>query len=149
MHHSGWSWSTGRVFLLVDFMFVVYGHYRRRLHRLVLWHGWGHVVWDLLSRTIVLQLWHSIWNILMQKASIARHPWCSFTDEIKSWSDGWLRVPWYIYQLKVLAWRGPNLMLMDMSWLIQVIGPCPLMWWCRSSVCAFLQRWKIFCSLSV
>ena len=45
--------------------------------------------------------------------------------------------------------KGSNLCLMDSSWLIQAIGACPLMWWYLPSVHVFLQRQKVFCSLSV
>ena len=37
-HHSGWSQSDWRVYLLVHFIFLVCSHYRRRLCRLDLWH---------------------------------------------------------------------------------------------------------------
>ena len=45
--------------------------------------------------------------------------------------------------------KGLNLCLMDLSWLIQAIGVCPLMWQHMPSVYVFLQRQKVFCSLSV
>ena len=45
------------------------------------------MVQNLLSRTEVLQLWHSIYNIHTQKANIVRNPGFQFADEIKSWND--------------------------------------------------------------
>ena len=87
MCHSEWSQSNWRVFLLVDFIFIGNGHYRRKLHRLNLWHCWGCVVWGLLPRSDGLWLWHSIWNILLQKANIVRHPWHCLVDKMMEWLE--------------------------------------------------------------
>ena len=149
MHHSEWSWSNWRVFLLEDAIFVVCGHYGRRLCRLDLSFGWGHVVWDLLSRNVVLQLWHSIWNTLMQKANIARHPWCWFVDEIKSWNDGWLRVPWFTYS----SWRHWCERVPICIWRILVGWSKPLacILWCGGTclLCMHFFKGEIFCSFHV
>ena len=65
--------------------------------------------------------------------------------------EGWLTQEFLVTYSGWRHWHEifPIWSSMDLNWAIQVIGICPLMWQHVPSVLAFLQRWKIFYSLSV
>ena len=128
IHQSEWSQSYWRVFHLVDFVFVVHGNHRRRLYRLNLWCGRGHVVCSLLSRSVTLNLQHSIQNILMQKANIVKHLWCWLWNH-RMMVDLELLV--YVVAESIWSERVQEFQCAfdGFGWLIQTIGACPLMQW--------------------
>ena len=128
MYHSEWSWSDQREFLLVDFITVVCGHYRRRLCKIDLWHCWGCAVQGLLSRTDVLSLQHSIWNTLVPKANFARFPRCWCVDGMQKLVE-WLRFSAYVGNWKHWCKKAPICI-----WWIQIGWSKPLVHvlWCGS-----------------
>ena len=46
------------------------------------------MVQDFLSRAVMLQLWHSIWTILVQKGQYCEAFMVLVVDGIQSWNDG-------------------------------------------------------------
>ena len=107
-----------------------------------LWCCWGCVVWVLLSRTVVLQLWHSIWYIHVQKANIVRHPWC--------WFCSWMVQSFLIYMGK----RKHG--MKKFQFAFDGFGVGDLIHWHVSfdvvahAFCVCISsKVKIFCSLSV
>ena len=116
--------------------------------RLNQWHGWGHGVWDPLSRTVVLQLLHSIWNILIQKCQYCEAPMvlvCRW-NKIMEW---WLAQCFLVYTVaedigvKESKFAFDGFKLVDPShWHTSFDVAC--------ATCACVSsKVKIFCSMSV
>ena len=143
-HYLRWSWRDQIIFLLICFLDAGQNCCRRKLCNPSHWYYWALVDWGLPSKTVVLQLLHSIWRILWQMTSKTVASIMKNLLEV-SWITEWCCV----HFIRGLYWvlKVTVLMCSNDAWLIQskVSGVCPLICWCMLYVHASSKMKELMC----